>query len=51
VNGEVLCVEHDRTIGSRAKGTAGEWETWRDDGRCAVFEGTFGGPTAILLVD
>ena len=50
-DGTVLCVEHDRTIGKRAKGTCGDWETWRDDGTKAVFEHTFGGPVAILLVD
>jgi len=50
-HGEVLCVEADRSIGSRPKGTTGAWETWRDDGTKAVFEDTFGGPTAILLVD
>lgn len=50
-DGTVLCIEHDRTIGKREKGTARGWETWRDDGRCAVFEDTFGGPVAILLVD
>ena len=55
-DGSVLCIEYDRTmdkhhIAKRPKGTAGEWESWRDDGTKAVFEKTDGGPVAILLVD
>lgn len=50
-DGTVLCIEPDRSISKRPKGTAGDWETWRDDGTKAVFEDTHGGPVAILLVD
>ena len=55
-DGTVLCVEFDRVMGKhhiakRPAGTAGAWETWRDDGQKAVFEDTEGGAVAILLVD
>lgn len=50
--GEVLSVQPDRTIAPRPAGTAGPWETWRDDGTKAVFEDVLpGGAIAILLVD
>jgi hypothetical protein len=53
-DGSVLCIEYDSVmqkhhIGKRPKGTAGAWETWRDDGTKAVFEETEGGAVAILL--
>jgi hypothetical protein len=55
-DGTVLCVEYDtgngrHYVAKRPAGTAGAWETWRDDGTIAVFEDTAGGAAAILLVD
>ena len=50
-DGTVLCIEADHSIGKRPAGTAGPWETWRDDGTKAVFEDAEHGAVAILLVD
>jgi hypothetical protein len=50
-DGTVLCIDVGPTIGKRPAGTAGLWETWRDDGTKAIFEDAPGGAVAILLVD